>query len=737
VEPNRAAPLSSRRTVSSRLGLYGAALSALELSVLLLTLGYLLPLSARAVVLAVGLWLLGEVAWLRRGRGKSQDEPDARFLRGPLLLRSFARRAVIGVVWATLLTLLCLRLHLLTEDQALVLPWLGLSVGPLLAAGHVLSLARLAGQWPAPPQLRGRLSAEPLSWFRQRLLRRAGTVVLAGLLTTAQLLLLLLVLLVLWLPKQDWSFWRAFPVAIAVGEWLWLLASIALLSSIEAPLSELPGASSFEKREAVWLKVVHRLLLLPSRLSMAHALLTYLGFLAVVLWLVSRDQLSTQQGQVLFGVVLLGESAAVLWLGLLTRRSLRPLFPPASQHLSLRALEALRPPPLSGQVLLLLSTVLLGVGLLVAPEDLPTQLLLGSVGTLTLVAAALGMSLLHRKLLGRTWVTGPQLVGDPAEQLAAWLLEAEHSTLGRALLSLRHELHERLKAAAEAQALLQHDVEQRTSELREQSRELAETLWELEQTQAALVQSEKLASVGRLIANVTHEINNPVNAVLNSGEPLAGLLADLAGQLERGPLTQNQCREALDEGAAMLKVIERGAERTREIVRSLHRYSVPDEIGSEEVDLLRCLEEAWLLCQDPRKSEVVVERELSPLPPTRGHAGQLQQVLTNLLANAVFALHERRQREPGAPQSTLRLRSAVVAEELLLEITDNGIGMSDEVRRRLFEPFFSTKDVAHGTGLGLAIAHGIIGRHHGRMVVESQPSGGSTFTIYLPTATSR
>jgi two-component system NtrC family sensor kinase len=80
----------------------------------------------------------------------------------------------------------------------------------------------------------------------------------------------------------------------------------------------------------------------------------------------------------------------------------------------------------------------------------------------------------------------------------------------------------------------------------------------------------------------------------------------------------------------------------------------------------------------------------------------------------------------------LQLRSAVHEQELLLEIRDNGIGMSPEVRRRLFEPFFSTKDVAHGTGLGLAIAHGIIRRHHGRILVESQPGVGTKFSIYLP-----
>ena len=720
-----------------------AVLATLELAVLLGMTHYLVSMSLRAVVLAVGLWLLGEVVWLRwRKWAARDDQPEERLASGPFMLRSFALRSLIGLGWAVGLSFLLLGLRLLGEEHVLLLPALGLSIGPLLAAVHVLYLARVQAKRPAAPGLsmmgsgqRWR-SAEPLAWFRQRLLRRSGTVLLAGLLSTAQLMVLLLLLLLLWLPAQGWLFWRAFPLALAIGEWLWLVAAMALLHSIERPLTELRSGtgsslSSFAEREVVWLRVVHRLLLLPSRLSTAHALLTYVGLSGVVFWLVHQDLLSTEQGSVLFGVVLLGESAAVLWLGLLARRSLRPLFPPASQHLSLTALEALRPPPLSVQVLLLLSTVLFGLGFVWAPEDLPTQLLLGSLGCLVLVVTALGMSLLHRKLLGRTWVATPLPVGDPAQQLASWLSEAEHSVLGRALQSLEQELHARLYAAAEAQALLQSEVEQRTAELRQQRDQLGQALLELEKTQEQLVKAERLASVGRLIANVTHEINNPVNAVLNTGEPLDELLTELSQALASGqPLSLELCRQQMSESAAMLKVMERGAERTREIVGSLHRYSAPDEHGSDAVDLLRCLEEAWSLIQDPGKAEILVERQLVPLPMVRGHAGQLQQVLTNLLANAVFAMHEQTRR--SGVVGMLQLRSAVHEQELLLEIRDNGIGMSPEVRRRLFEPFFSTKDVAHGTGLGLAIAHGIIRRHHGRILVESQPGVGTKFSIYLP-----
>ncbi len=689
-----------------------------------------MPLGLRAAVLAAGLWLLAEVLWMRLGgtrgapvRGQGQQ---------PALLRSFFVRSLLHGGWAVLLVPLLLRVDLLAPAYVAVLPWLGLSIGPLLAAVHVLLLSRLDRR-ALSAALPGRQSAEPVSWFRLRLVRRAGTVVLAGLATTAQLLALILIVVRLWLPTEDWQFFRAFPPAIAVGEWLWLLLSMALLASIEKPLLGLVPGSPFGRREVVWLRVVHRLLLLPSRLSMAHALLTYAGFFAVVSWLGQIGRLDARQGQVLLGVVLISESAAVLWLGLLARRSLRPLFPPASQHLSLRALSALRPPPLSGQVLLLLSTVLIGLFLLLFPRHWGSQLLLLLVFALVLPGTALLLSLLIRKLLGRSWGVLSLGTGDPGQQLREWLREAEHSVLGRALQSLEQELQSRLQAAAEAQALLHREVEQRTEDLRQKNAELSRALAELSRTQAKLVEAEQLASVGRLVANVTHEINNPINAVLNSSAPLAQLLEDLEQRLRQGEaLTVFERSELLSDCEQMMQVIERGAYRTRDIVRSLHHYSAAEPVGAETVVLAPCLREAFSLCQGPGKEQVVVDWDLAELPPLCGHAGQLQQVLTNVLANAVFALHERQKRDPSAPVPRIQIRTAQVGSEQRISISDNGIGMTAEVRRRLFEPFFSTKDVAHGTGLGLAIAHGILRSHHGRITVESQPLCGTTFTIYLP-----
>ncbi len=708
-----------------------AALSLAELSVLLLFVQALLPLPVRAVVLAAGLWLLAEVVWMRLGgrragavaRGQGQQ---------PALLRSFFVRSLLHVGWAVLLTALLLRVQLLSVAFIAVLPWIGLSIGPLLAAVHVLLLSRFDRR-TLSVAIPGRQSAEPVSWFRLRLLRRAESVVLAGLATTAQLLALILIVLRLWLPEQDWQFFRAFPPAISIGEWLWLLLSMALLSSIEKPLLGLLPGSPFGRREAVWLRVVHRLLLLPSRLSMAHAVLTYAGFFAVVSWLGQSGRLDVRQGQVLLGVVLISESAAVLWLGLLARRSLRPLFPPASQHLSLRALSALRPPPLSGQVLLLLSTVLIGLVLLLFPRHWGSQLLLLLIFVLVLPGTALLLSLLVRKLLGRSWGVMSLGTGDPGQQLRDWLGEAEHSVLGRALQSLQQELQARLQAAAEAQALLHREVEQRTEDLRQKNAELSSALTELSRTQAKLVEAEQLASVGRLIANVTHEINNPINAVLNSAAPLAQLLEDLEQRLIQGEaLTVADRQELLADCAQMMQVIERGAYRTRDIVRSLHHYSASEPVGDDAVALGPCLREALSLCQGPGKDQVAIDWDLAALPPLRGHAGQLQQVMTNLLANAVFALHERQKRDPSAPPPRIQIRTAQAGREQLVVISDNGIGMTAEVRRRLFEPFFSTKDAAHGTGLGLAIVHGILRSHQGRITVESQPLAGTTFTVYLP-----
>jgi two-component system NtrC family sensor kinase len=312
--------------------------------------------------------------------------------------------------------------------------------------------------------------------------------------------------------------------------------------------------------------------------------------------------------------------------------------------------------------------------------------------------------------------------------------------LHSALAALRQSLRERLQASAQAQATLESEVAARTAELRQRTAELEAALAALADTQAELLRAEQLASIGRLIAGIAHEINNPVNAVVNTAAPLAELLGEIEAALRRttpAAPSVDELRPLLAEMAEMLGVLERGARRTHEIVRALRDYS---QGGSETpeplvpVALHPLIDEAWALVQDPIKPRVQLDRAYGELPLVPGLGGKLQQVFTNLLSNALYALRQRAAMSQQGFVPRLRILTRAAGEQVFIEVTDNGVGMPQEVRMRAFDPFFTTKDINDGSGLGLSIVHGIVRRHGGDVGVRSQPGEGTTFTISLPLA---
>jgi C4-dicarboxylate-specific signal transduction histidine kinase len=166
-------------------------------------------------------------------------------------------------------------------------------------------------------------------------------------------------------------------------------------------------------------------------------------------------------------------------------------------------------------------------------------------------------------------------------------IAAEADEVGRLIFSfeeMRRALSERLRSSTEINLSLEQEVSRRTAELERRNRELAEALEQLRRAQDELVRSEKLASMGRLVAGIAHEINNPVNAVVNT----AGPLEEAIGEVARGDGAQ----ATMDEIRDMLRVIQRGANRTKEIVQALHNYSRGDEDRLTDVDLERALDDS-------------------------------------------------------------------------------------------------------------------------------------------------
>jgi signal transduction histidine kinase len=227
-----------------------------------------------------------------------------------------------------------------------------------------------------------------------------------------------------------------------------------------------------------------------------------------------------------------------------------------------------------------------------------------------------------------------------------------------------------------------------------------------------------MASLGRLVAGVAHEINNPVTFIANSVAPLRRRLeqASAAAPADVAPI--------LTEADDLVGVIGRGAQRAAAIVKDLRTFSRLDEASRKPVDLHDGLDVSIRLLEHRWRDRVTVHRDYGDLPLVECDAGQINQALVNILANAFDAIPER---------GNVWVSTRADDTDVTITIRDDGAGIPDDVRARIFDPFFTTKDVGAGTGLGLSITHGIVAAHGGRIEVESAPGAGTAFRVVLPT----
>ena len=261
--------------------------------------------------------------------------------------------------------------------------------------------------------------------------------------------------------------------------------------------------------------------------------------------------------------------------------------------------------------------------------------------------------------------------------------------------------------------------------------------------QHQLLQSDKMASLGQLAAGVAHEINNPIGYVISNVQVLNTYTETLSRYLTRiesiaqsdsSPkqrLTELESARIDDRIQAirsdlpeMLVDIEDGVQRISEIVKSLKIYAHPEEDKLTPTDLNELLLSVRKMIVGDLKYRAEVKLSL---PETTlwvmANPSKFYQVLMNLLINAVQAIEH----DQGIVELVLR----PVEQHALIEVIDNGSGMSDEVLSRIFDPFFTTKDIGVGTGLGLSVSKAIVEKHNGRLEVVSQPGKGTTFTLRL------
>ena len=252
--------------------------------------------------------------------------------------------------------------------------------------------------------------------------------------------------------------------------------------------------------------------------------------------------------------------------------------------------------------------------------------------------------------------------------------------------------------------------------LMENNQQLRDALERLQTAQEYLIESQRLAAMGQLVAGVAHDINNPLTGIMGYSELLL-LNQGIDGELKRG-----------------LEIIRKEAERAAGIVRSLKTFAKKRVHEQKLVNINHIIQETLPIIGknfDRKNIQIITDLD-SNLPTTMADSGQIQQVLMNLLMNAEEAVNS---------SGTIKIKTEILddtlsnKQKIRFSVSDDGRGISEEIKSRIFEPFFTTKSEVKGTGLGLSICHGIAAAHEGRIYVESEVDEGTTFFVELPIIT--
>ena len=265
---------------------------------------------------------------------------------------------------------------------------------------------------------------------------------------------------------------------------------------------------------------------------------------------------------------------------------------------------------------------------------------------------------------------------------------------------------------------------------------------ELKQTQAQLVHSEKMSSLGKMVAGLAHEINNPVSFIHGNITYVTEYVEDLLkianfyqnNRTKNPHFLQQQIQEIdldflLEDLPKCLKSMKVGTERIRELVLSLRIFSRLDETGIKKIDLHEGLESTLLILNNQLNNKITISKQYGNLPPVACYPMQINQVFMNILSNAIEALLAQSERKNRHIEIiTQKLEN----NQVKILLRDNGPGISSEIQGKIFDPFFTTKPIGKGTGLGLAICYEIIQKHRGELSFRSSDGEGTEFTIALP-----
>ncbi|WP_258104829.1 sensor histidine kinase [Marinoscillum sp. MHG1-6] len=286
-----------------------------------------------------------------------------------------------------------------------------------------------------------------------------------------------------------------------------------------------------------------------------------------------------------------------------------------------------------------------------------------------------------------------------------------------------------------------------TLKLEQQSKEeLNNALHSLKSAQSQLVHSEKMASLGQLTAGIAHEINNPINFIssgMTSIKMSIESLREIADEYSRldeedadpAEVIENirelkedhEYEEMMEELDELIKDVNYGVTRTIEIVKGLRVFSRLDEEEVKTANINENIDATLTLLRNKTKNKVKISKFYDDkMKDVECYPGQLNQVFMNILNNAVQAMPEDKK------DAEITIYTEELEDNVAIRIKDNGSGIPDEIKNRIWEPFFTTKPVGEGTGLGMSITYGIIEKHGGKIELASEIGQGTEFAITLP-----
>jgi two-component system, NtrC family, sensor kinase len=358
---------------------------------------------------------------------------------------------------------------------------------------------------------------------------------------------------------------------------------------------------------------------------------------------------------------------------------------------------------------------------------------------------------------------------DDRLQTRLQTLEKEHRILQKKLTRAQINLTQIQTSRQQSEALLKasiRELQQSRQVLENREKDLETALLNVQSIQGQLMLAEKMSSLGVLVAGVAHEINNPVGFISGNLDYVETYTQSLLHLLElydqhnpdRNPEIEAWCEQidldfVRDDFPRLIRSMKMGTDRIKEIVLSLRTFSRHDEAEFKAVNIHDGIDSTLVILAHRFKSEgtrpeIEVIRDYGEIPPIECYAGQLNQVLMNILGNAIDAIEEAWD-QPGGPLTPTRritIKTHLVQpfhgseqpqpeqpQWLSISIADSGSGIPEPVRSHIFDPFFTTKPIGKGTGMGLSISYQLITeKHHGRLDCLSQVGRGTEFILTIP-----